>query len=66
MTTTARNLSLHVEVEPSDLAGLDEHSFVQCELIRSVNRRRFVHRLGSIDETTSERVRAVVRTLLDH
>lgn len=66
LTTTDRGFSLHVEVEPSEGTGLDRYSFVQCELLRSVNRRRLVHRLGSIDDATSDRVWAVVETLLDH
>lgn len=64
LTTTRRGLSLHVEVEPSPSAGLGEISYVQCELIRSVNRKRLVHRLGAVDKTTSEQVAGVVSTLL--
>src|SRR5262245_39100112 len=66
LTTTKRMLSLHVEVEPSPSTGLDATSYVQCELLRSVNRRRLVHRLGSIDQLTSGQVDTIVRTLLDH
>jgi mRNA interferase MazF len=64
LTTTRRALSLHVEVEPAPHTGLDDTSYVQCELIRSVSRRRLVHRLGSVDLATSQRVEQVVRTLL--
>lgn len=66
LTTTDRGLSLHVEVEPGAPTGLDEVSYVQCELIRSVNRRRLVHRLGFVDRDTGERVDTIVRTLLSH
>jgi mRNA interferase MazF len=66
LTTTKRNLSIHVEVEASDESGLDDTSYVQCELIRSVNRKRLLHRLGSVDLPTSRRVTEVVKTLLDH
>jgi mRNA interferase MazF len=66
LTTRRRGLSIHIEVEASDESGLDEMSFVQCELIRSVNRNRLVHRLGSIGPETSGRVAAVVKTLLDY
>jgi mRNA interferase MazF len=66
MTTTRRGLALHVEVEPSDTTGLDDTSYVQCELLRSINRRRLVHRLGAIDSETSQRVDSIVRTLLNH
>jgi len=64
LTTADRGLSLHVEVEPAPANGLQQVSFVQCELIRSVSRRRLVHRLGSLDGMTSLRVAQVVRTLL--
>jgi mRNA interferase MazF len=66
ITTARRGLSIHVEIEPGDLTGLDEVSYVQCELIRSVNRRRLVHRLGAIDIVTSGRVHSTVKTLLNH
>jgi mRNA interferase MazF len=66
MTTTRRGLALHVEVEPGHTTGLDDTSYVQCELLRSINRRRLVHRLGAIDSETSQRVDSIVRTLLNH
>lgn len=66
LTTTRRRLSLHVEIEPGTETGLDEISYAQCELIRSINRRRLVHRLGQIDAGASHLVTAVVRALLNH
>ena len=66
LTTTHRGLSLHVEVEPGSTSGIDQTSYIQCELIRSVNRGRLVHRLGRIDSLTSEAASSIVRTLLNH
>ena len=66
LTTVRRGLSLHVEVEPSPDTGLDEVSYVQCELLRSVNRARLVHRLGSVAPHESSQVHDVVKTLLNH
>ena len=66
LTTTYRHLSLHVEVEPTPDTGLDRTSFVQCELIRSVNRSRLVRRLGLVAPDISHQVRRIIRTLLDH
>jgi mRNA-degrading endonuclease toxin of MazEF toxin-antitoxin module len=66
LTTTKRSLSLHVEVEASPSTGLDAANYIQCELLRSVNRRRLVHRLGHIDPMTSQHVRSIVMTILDH
>jgi mRNA interferase MazF len=66
LTTARRGLSLHIEVGPSDETGLDETSYIQCELLRSINRRRLVHRIGAIDRRVSQRVSNVVRTLLNY
>ena len=66
ITTTQRGLSLHVEVEATATTGLDHISYIQCELIRSVNRNRLIHRLGAIDPNTSHRVTTVIKTLLNH
>jgi mRNA interferase MazF len=64
LTATRHGLSLHVEVEPTEESGLDQTSYIQCELLRSVNRRRLVHRLGTVDSQISVRVASVVNTLL--
>ncbi|MBN2114876.1 MAG: type II toxin-antitoxin system PemK/MazF family toxin [Acidimicrobiia bacterium] len=64
LTTARRGLSLHIEVEASAATGLERTSYVQCELLRSVNRNRLVHRLGGIDSATSLKVAAVIGTLL--
>ena len=66
ITTTRRGISLHIEVEPTGNTGLDETSYVQCELVRSVNRRRLVHHLGAIGPETKRQVDEVMRTLLGH
>jgi mRNA interferase MazF len=65
-TTTHRALSLHVELEPGIDTGLDALCYVQCELIRSVNTRRLLHRLGSVDVAAASRIDSIVRTLLGH
>jgi len=66
LTTTHRRLSLHVEVEPTLQTGLDHTSFIQCELVRSINRSRLVRRLGAVAPDISHQVARVVRTLLDY
>ena len=66
LTTTRRELSLHVELEPTNDNGLDETSYIQCELLRSINRKRLGHQLGTIDVDTSLRVASIVKTLLSY
>lgn len=66
LTTTDRGLSLHVELEPSPSNGLTDPSYIQCELLRSINRRRLVHRLGAVGPDVNHRVGRIVRTLLNY
>ena len=66
LTTARRGLSLHIEVEPSADTGLDTTSYIQCELIRSINRDRLVHPLGAVGSNVSDQVSAVIKTLLNH
>ena len=66
LTTTHRGLSLHVEVASTAETGLDEVSYVQGELIRSVNASRLIHRLGAVDAATSGHIARIVRTLLSY
>ena len=66
LTTSRRGLDLHVEVPADRHTGLRETSYVQCELLRSVNAARLSQRLGIIDMEGSWRVSEIVRTLLNH
>lgn len=66
VTTTHRAMSLHVEVEATAATGLDDTGYIQCELIRSINRNRLVHRLGAIDSDVSHQVSTIIRTLLNY
>lgn len=65
LTTTKRPLSVHIEVEATPDNGLDETSYVQCELVRAVSPRRLVHRLGTVEAQVIEQVRWVLGALLD-
>ncbi len=66
LTTVRRGLSLHIEIEAGADTGLDTTHYIQCELIRSVNRNRLVHRLGATGPDFASEVSAVIRTLLNY
>lgn len=66
MTSVRRELALHVEVEPTEDNGLHGTSYLQCELIRSINARRLITKLGIIDLAASKSVERVVRTLFGY
>ncbi len=65
LTTRYRDLPYHVEVEATIDNGLAETSYVQCELVRAISRRRLVHRLGLIEPPVSADVHWVLGALLD-
>ena len=65
LTTTPRGLSLHVEVDPTPDNGLADTSYVQCELLRSINRQRLVRHIGAVGAETSHQVAMVVSSLLN-
>lgn len=64
-TARRRGLSMHVEVEPDAGNGLDETSYLQCELLRSVSVRRLVVRLGRLDVGRRAEVRRIVDALIE-
>lgn len=66
LTTTDRGLSFHVPIEPDHLNRLDEQSFIQCELLRSIGRRRLVTRLGWASAAITAEVERVIRRLLGY
>jgi mRNA-degrading endonuclease toxin of MazEF toxin-antitoxin module len=47
-------------------SGRRPASYIQCELIRSINRNRLVDRLGDIGPDISNQVGTVIKTLLNH
>ena len=64
LTSTRRDLPIHVELEATGASGLETTSYVQCESVRSVSSRRLVHRLGAVSRSESEQVGSILRTLL--
>ncbi|MCA1709158.1 MAG: type II toxin-antitoxin system PemK/MazF family toxin [Actinobacteria bacterium] len=64
LTTTRRDLPLHVEVELGT-NGLDEISYAKCEDIKSISIKRLVHRLGAVDYDVLYHVRRVLNHVLE-
>jgi mRNA interferase MazF len=63
ITRTERKIRWHVPVHPPD-GGLDAESFIQCENVRSVSKRRLKRRRGRISAEVLEQVEDRVRILL--
>lgn len=66
LTTARRGISLHIELDADQTTGLDHPSYVQCELLRSISRRRLVHRIGVVDLDARAAVHDMLRVLLGH
>ena len=63
ITRTQRKIRWHVPVQPPE-GGLAAESFIQCENVRSVSKRRLKRRRGRVSAETMEQVEDRVRILL--
>ena len=63
ITRTQRKIRWHVPVPPQE-GGLTAESFIQCENVRSVSKRRLKRRRGRVSAETVEQVEDRVRILL--
>jgi mRNA interferase MazF len=63
LTRTQKKVRWHVPVVPPE-GGLVAESFIQCENVRSVSKRRIKRLRGRISESTLQQVEDRVRILL--
>jgi mRNA interferase MazF len=64
LTTRARGLPSHIEVDP-DASGLKEVSYATCEHMRSISVDRTIARLGTVPPESMFAIGNAVRILLD-
>jgi mRNA interferase MazF len=65
LTTRRKGLSFHIDVEPSPANGLTTTSYVMCEQLLTVSKRRLERRLGHVGADRMRRVEAGLRRVLD-
>ena len=63
LTRTERKVRWHVAIRPPE-GGLVADSFIQCESVRSVSKRRVIRLRGRVSESTLQQVEDRVRILL--
>ncbi|MGH9469660.1 MAG: type II toxin-antitoxin system PemK/MazF family toxin [Terriglobia bacterium] len=63
ITGTERKVRWHVQVAPPE-GGLIGRSFIQCENVRSVSKKRLRRRRGRVSEETMQQVEDRLRILL--
>ncbi len=64
VTSTARKLPSRIRIVPPE-GGLRVESWVVCEQVRTVSKRRLSSKLGTVMPSTLRSVSDVVRLLLD-
>lgn len=64
ITTVAKGIPLHVEVNPPE-AGLPERSFIKCEEPRCISKERFYRKYGKVTGKTMEAVEGKLKIVLD-
>ena len=47
------------------MTGLEDTSYIQCEMLRTFNGQRLVHRLGAVGWEVMDQVSFNISTLLD-
>jgi mRNA interferase MazF len=64
-TTRIREVKLpsHVRI-PAGIGGLAEESILLCEQIRVIDKRRLVHKMGSVEEEYLREVGIAIRVIL--
>ncbi len=64
ITSKAKNIRSHVSLLPPE-GGLNLLSYVMCEAMRSVSKKRLIKRLGSLSSKAMAEVEDRLRILLD-
>lgn len=64
VTSRDKKVRSHVAVVPPE-GGLSVPSFIMCEAMRSISKKRLVKRLGAISPETMRAVEGTLRILLD-
>ena len=64
-TTRIREVKLpsHVRI-PAGIGGLAEDSILLCEQIRVIDKRRLVHKMGSVEEEYLRKVGIAIKVIL--
>ena len=64
VTTQARGIPFHVEIQPPE-GGVTRTSFVKCEDVRSISKERLIRCFGLVSDQTIDAVEDRLRILLD-
>lgn len=63
ITGTDRNIRYQVKIQGKE-GGLSKHSVIMCEQIRSMDRRRFLQKRGTVSVQTLAQVKRIVTMIV--
>jgi mRNA interferase MazF len=65
VSTKGKPVPFHVLMEPDNINGLAEVSFVKCEQILTVSKERLVKKLGAVGAEEMQKVKRAVSLVLE-
>lgn len=63
ITSIPRNIPSHIKIEPPE-GGLKKQSFIKCDQIRTISKKRAIKCIGKISEKTMTGVEDAIRIVL--
>ncbi|QDU72843.1 type II toxin-antitoxin system PemK/MazF family toxin [Mucisphaera calidilacus] len=63
VTTRRRDIPLHLPLQ-AGTGGLDQDSWVLCDQVRTISRRRLLRSYGSVDKSVMSAIEELVRVAL--
>jgi mRNA interferase MazF len=64
VSTSGRNITAHIAVEPTAVNGLSALSYVKCEQIQTVSKARLLQRIGELDSQDMDQVIVALKSVL--
>lgn len=65
ITTQGKNIPFHIELKPDSINGLSKISYVKCEQILTISKKRLVKKIGAINLEFLKEVENGVKLALD-
>lgn len=65
ITTQGKEIPFHIKLNPNKINGLKEISYIKCEQILTISKKRLVKKIGVIDSESLKEIEKGVKLVLD-
>ncbi len=65
ISTKGKNIPFHIKLIPDKINGLKEISYIKCEQILTISKKRLVKKVGAIGEDILDEIEKSVKLVLD-